>query len=139
MDIRRAVEATLQRFGCFRVTTLYHLLEMAKIISTKELLTINKETLKISHNNLSGAVYDAVNTYSHVDYGFMTSQKLDYMALALNFLPNIGVTPDATLLGTIDTDTALHFKKVVPHMADTKASTDSVELPNIPNNMQQNT
>ena len=96
---------------------------MAKIISTKELLTINKETLKISHNNLSGAVYDAVNTYSHVDYGFMTSQKLDYMALALNFLPNIGVTPDVKFFGIFDADAVLHFRKFIHHMDATKSST----------------
>ena len=62
MAEQRVVKATLQRFECSRVPNLDYFLDVSSLKSTKAFLTLNKETLNTSHNNISGAVKKVVNS-----------------------------------------------------------------------------
>ena len=136
MDEQRAVSSTLQIFGCSRVPTLDYLLDVVRLNLTKEFLTLNKETLKTAHKNLSCAVEKAITADSCVDCGVITTQDLYCMALDINLISNRGVHPGATLINTMDQDYALHFKRVMQHIVATKANTYGVELKHLPKNTQ---
>ena len=108
------------------------LLDMLSINSTKALLNLNKETLKIDHK-------ESVTASSCVDCVLITVQALDCMALAINFLSNRGVRSDVTLIDTLDQYSILNFKRFMQHMVVTKSSTDDAELVKLRKNTLPNT
>ena len=114
-------------------------MDVVWINSTKELLTLNKETLKTSHKNLSGDVDEAVNSDICVDCEVMNIQSLDFMALAINLITNRGVNRAVTLIFILDHYAVLHLKRVIKSMVSTNISTDGVEMTKLPKNTQPNT
>ena len=105
---------------------------------TKELITLNKSTLKSFHKNLSRDVNESITVASCVDCVLMNIKSLDFMIMSINLLINRGVKPDSMLIRTLDQYYVLHFNKFMQYMVATKARADDLDMTKLPKNTQPN-